>query len=192
MDIDQQISEIGSRHMKAMLAETVKIQTEHYQAMFPDIKITTVHVSNKAQAVNDYQLKWSHDEYLNGRFEWNVQPRVDFLPVFADIIRRFEDRNHKEHGYQYRIVQGLYIDYAKPSQLRQGWSINEHDLIGLLKQADKLPLEGNNPKKGFRAWLLTRSYVCDDKGALGTCFLNWDHHYEFQKLLSQYESERNN
>jgi len=190
MDIDQQISEIGSRHMKAMREETVKAQTEYYQAMFPDLKIFTVHTNNKSQVVNDYQLQWGHNEYLNGTYKWNVQPRVPFLPVFADIIRRFEDRNFKEHSYRYRLTQGLYIDYAQQSQMKKGWTINEHDLIELLKQADTLPLE--RAKSGFRAWLLTRSYVCDDRGALGTCFRDWNHHYQFRKLLSEYESERNN
>ena len=90
--------------------------------------------------------------------------------------------------YQHRATQGLLIVYWQ----QQFESISADDLIELLDIAERLPCEGGNyTRNGFYAWLMTRSYVCDDAGGIGLIiYKRWKHHAEFQKKWKEKQNAK--
>ena len=193
--IDQQLSEIRRRHRSAMMKEVQSTELQYYCGKFPNIKITSL-INNTDHIVMTYgdfvwrgastrlELKWDYDQYLNGIFTFQVTiPPVQFIPIFADIIRRYEKIRHHNYFYQYRILQGLYIHVAETYY----HNYTANDMLELLRQADNLPVARNDrDQQGFRAWLLTRSYTGVDGGAINCHpLLHWAGRDDFKKLVDK-------
>lgn len=182
MTIDAKLDDIRVRHLNAMREEVREAETQYYREKFPELDIHSVRRTTKEGTfVNEVGLKHGFDQYLNGHFKWTVDvPPIELLPVFADLILRQEERSHPKHSYKYRVTQGMLISLAQ----KYHQEYNADQMMQILLLGDSLPVEGDRRhRQGFRAWLLTSSYTCDEEGALGSILRNWSHKTEFKKLL---------
>lgn len=182
LSIDEKLKKVRSMYRKIMEEECALLESKHYgfknvQVLFDyNQKLSITYV------VDDYQMSYSKDEYSNVRCEFNIFPTVEVLNVFADKIHRSEQR--EQRGYRDRAVQGIFIALAKQFA-RQ---MTGKELYEVLRLSDKFPVERNDRSRhGFRSWLLTRSYSCDDNGqfsAAGT-FGQWLGKSDFFDLLDE-------
>ncbi len=183
MTIDEKLNKVRSMYRDILEEECVRLESKHYgfknvQTLFDyKQKLSSTYV------VDDYRMSYSKDQYSNMSCEFNIFPTVEVLNVFADKIHRSEQRG-EQRGYRDRAVQGVFIALAK--QFARQMTGNE--LYEVLRLSDKFPVERNDRSRhGFRSWLLTRSYSCDDNGqfsAAGT-FGQWLGKSDFFDLLDE-------
>ena len=183
LSIDEKLSKVRSKYRKIMEEECTLLESKHYgfknvQVLFDyNQKLSTTYV------VDDYRMSYSKDEYSNMRCEFNILPTVEVLNVFADKIHRSEQRS-EQRGYRDRAVQGIFIALAQ----QFGKQMTGKELYEILNLSDKHPVERNDRSRhGFRSWLLTRSYSCDDSGQFGRsgCFGQWLGKSDFFDLLDE-------
>lgn len=136
---------------------------QFFRDRYPDLHIEDVDVNGFRITVNDMTLSWKWDGWLNAQFDWSGDPLcLDYLTVFADYVQDVEEHCHHDHCYKYRATQELYASLCK--------KVGSHldFLERILVESCKRPVEGDDRRRhGCAAWLLTRSYVCDDAGYLG-------------------------
>ena len=181
VSLDEKLKELRSKYGMLMREECLSLESEHYgfknvQVLFDSHqKLSTTYV------VDDYRMSYSKDQYSNMSCEFNILPTVEVFNVFADKIHRSEQIG-KQRGYRDRAVQGIFIALAK----QFGRQMTGKELYEVLRLSDKFPVERNDRSRhGFRSWLLTRSYSCDDNGqfsAAGT-FGQWLGKIDFFDLL---------
>lgn len=131
------------------------------------------------------QMWFKADQYLNPQVEWSDTPTPDVMKIFVDLVYRYEEHVHSDHAYLYRVTQGVFIQAWK----RYKGVYSPEEVLELLKLSDNYPVERNGAgredrqRQGFRAYLLTRSYVCQDGGDVS----GWKHEREFRRLLDNYQ-----
>mgnify|MGYP001402487735 CR=1 FL=1 len=181
-DIDKELQLIRKKHSDLMRAELTAAETRYYADKFPhaDVKFVGVEttVDSTVYVVNDFRLTFNSDRYNNCNYKLNKLPPVEVVEVFADRINRMEER--AERPYKYRSLQTLYMHIAEYHYKE----LSAEEMFKLYEQACGLPVESDNRERsGFHAWLLTRSYCCDDSGHLGQKLLHWEHRNTFIDLL---------
>ena len=182
MNIDKELQLIRKKHSDLMRDELTAAETQYYADKFPhaDVKFVGVEttVDSTVYVVNDFRLTFNSDRYNNCNYKLNKLPPVEVVEVFADRINRMEER--AERPYKYRSLQTLYMHIAEYHYKE----LSAEEMFKLYEQACGLPVESDNRERsGFHAWLLTRSYCCDDSGHLGQKLLHWEHRNTFIDLL---------
>ena len=182
MNIDKELQLIRTKHNDLMRAELTAAEVRYYADKFPhaDVKSVGVEatVDSTVYVVNDFRLTFNSDRYNNCNYKFNKLPPVEVIEVFADRIHRMEER--AERPYKYRSLQALYMHIAGYHHKE----LSAEEMFKLYWQACGLPVESDNRERsGFHAWLLTRSYCCDDSGHLGQKLLHWEHRNTFIDLL---------
>jgi|GEM_PF-3548878 len=199
MDIDKELQLIRTKHANSMRDECTSVETQYYADKFPhaDVKFVSTELSTERTAnqgagglvhivnvvkvkdlPNHFRLTFNSDRYNNCNYKFNKLPPVEVVEVFADLINRMEDRS--ERPYKYRSLQTLYMHIAEYHHKE----LSGGEMFKLYEQACGLPVESDNRERsGFHAWLLTRSYCCDDSGHLGQKLLHWEHRNTFIDLL---------
>jgi hypothetical protein len=183
MEIDKELQLIHKKHSDLMRAELTAAETRYYADKFPHADVKSVDAEQTVEAemvyiVNDFRLTFNSDRYNNCNYKLNKLPPVEVVEVFADRINRMEER--AERPYKYRSLQALYMHIAEYHHKE----LSGGEMFKLYEQACGLPVESDNRERsGFHAWLLTRSYCCDDSGHLGQKLLHWEHRNTFIDLL---------
>jgi len=185
MSIDKQLKKIRIKHNDAMRKELVAVESNYYKGLHGVGHVDTIVESDEKYPiryeVDDYSMRFGSDQYSNVRCDFNMLPPINVLSVFADKVLRKEERSDNV-VYRNRAVQGIFIELAK----QFGKQMTGKELYDVLYLSDNLPVERNDRKRhGFRSWLLTRSYSCDDKGqfGFGRTFGQWLGKTDFFELL---------
>ena len=182
MNIDKELQLIRKKHSDLMRAELTAAEVRYYADKFPHADVKSVGVETTVDStvyvVNDFRLTFNSDRYNNCNYKLNKLPPVEVVEVFADRINRLERTS--QHPYKSRRLQALYMHIAGYHHKE----LSAEEMFKLYEQACGLPVESNNRERsGFHAWLLTRSYCCDDSGHLGQSLRNWEHRNAFIDLL---------
>ena len=183
-DIDKELQLIRTKHSDLMRAELTAAETRYYADKFPHADVKSIGVETTIEevvyVVNDFRLTFNSDRYNNCNYKFNKLPPVEVVEVFADRINRMEER--AERPYKYRSLQALYMHIAGYHHKE----LSAEEMFKLYEQACSLPVESDNRERsGFHAWLLTRSYCCDDGGHLGQRLGDWEHRTAFIALLRE-------
>lgn len=183
LSIDEKLSKVRSKYKKIMQEECTRLESEHYGVENVQVIFDYNQELSTTYVVDDYRMSYTTDQYSNVSCEFNMIPTIEALNIFADKIQRSE-KNRDKVSYRNRAVQGIFIALAQ----QFGRQMTGKELYEILNLSDKYPVERNDRSRhGFRSWLLTRSYSCDDKGQFGTsgCFSEWLGKGDFFDLLDE-------
>ena len=177
-DIDKKLKEISKKHTDAFKKESSKEESKYYADLY-SVEIENVEKINEEISfygrkrkewcssiiVNKYKFSYKCDQYKNLTGKFNCFPSSYALKVFADKLRRSEEKqnsyNRQNHPYTYRIVQQLFVSLCDQYHKQ----ITPEKLFEILNISLQFPVEKNDRlRNGFASWLLTRSYCCDDAG----------------------------
>jgi hypothetical protein len=197
MGIDEELQLIRDKHSESCSDEIMDAEIRYYADKFPHVDIEYVGKERTfhnyklcdVYRVNDFDLTFSCDKYSNYDFDFDELPPTEIVEVFADLIRRMEDRGYEGYGmepdtrtHRYRGLQSLYIQIVEDNFE----DLSAEEMFKLYEQACGLPVEGDDRKRnGFHSWLLTSAYSGDggNLSCLNSPLSRWEHRNKFIELL---------